>query len=147
MVKRVYGTWTQNGVEIDEIDFDGDAHAFEMSVNGRIVVTIYADSPEDTYVIRDGLDAGEDVRDWEDGNGNSVGMLIRQRTTDLRDTLRGLEDAGLHYNGELRNNDKYGTYWVDKSTGTLYEYEMDDDALNVDDLTDEDLENIRIGGL
>ena len=146
MAKRVYGTWTQNGIEIDEVELDGDRHAFEMSVNGRTVVTIYADSPEDTYDIREALDANEDVRDWEDWDGNNVGMLITQRTTGLRDTLRGIEDEGRCYNGELCNG-KFGTYWIDKSTGTLYEYETDDLDLFVDDLTEEDLENIKIEGL
>ncbi len=140
-------TWKQrNGIEIDEVDFYDDIHAFEMSVNGRTVVTICADSPEDTYNIREALDANKDVRDWEDGNGNNVGMLIRQRTTGLREALREIEDAGRCYSGELRNG-QLGTYWIDKSTGTLYEYETDNEALNVDDLTDDDLLEVRIGGL
>ena len=117
-----------------------------MSVNGRTVVTIYADSPKDTYNIREALDANEDVRDWEDyWDGNNVGMLIRQRTTGLRDTLRELEDEGCCYNGELCNG-KFGTYWVDKSTGTVYEYVTDDLGLLVGDLTDEDLKKVIIGG-
>ena len=92
--KRVYRTWAQPGMEIDEVEFDGDRHAFEICVNGNHVVTVYADSPEQTEDMRAALDAGEDVRDWEDGLGNNVGLLIRQRTTDLRDTLRELEDEG-----------------------------------------------------
>ena len=144
--KRVYRTWAQPGMEIDEVELDGARHAFEMSVNGRHIVTIYTGSPGNTYAIREALDAGEDVRDWEDGDGNNVGMLIRQRTTGLRDTLRELEDEGCCYNGELCNG-KFGTYWVDRSTGALYEYETDDLGLLVDDLTDEDLKNVIIGGL
>ena len=146
MVKRVYGTWTQNGIEIDEVELDGDRHAFEMSVNGRTVVTIYADSPENTYVIREALDANEDVRDWEDEDGNNVGMLITQRTTGLRETLRGIEDEGGCYNGELIHG-AYGTYWIDKVNAICYEYVTDDLGLLVDDLTDEDLLRVRIGGL
>ena len=62
-------TWQQeDGIEIDEVEFDGDAHAFSLSVNGKRLATIYTDSPEQSEAIRAALDAGEDVRDWEDGN-------------------------------------------------------------------------------
>ena len=140
-------TWRQKlGIEIDEVELDGDRHAFEVCVDSKHLVTVYAGSPEDTYVIREALDAGEDVRDWEDGDGNNVGMLIRQRTTDLRETLRGIEDEGGCYNGELSGN-RDGTYWIDKVNDVYYEYETDDLGLLVDDLTDEDLLEVRIGGL
>lgn len=141
-------TWQQkNGIEIDEVEFDGDAHAFEMSVNGKHVVTIYTYTRESTEDRRVRLDAGEDVRDWWDCNGNSVWTLIKQRTGDgLRETLKRLEDAGTCYNGRL-DNGKHGTIWVDKVIGAYYEYETDDLDLGVDDLTDEDLENVIIGGL
>jgi hypothetical protein len=139
--------WKQrDGIEIDEVELDGDRHAFEMSVNGRTVVTIYADSAENTYAIREALDDSVDVRDWEDGDDNSVGLLIEQRTTGLRETLRRIEDAGCCYNGELIHG-AYGTYWIDKHTDTVFEYVTDDLGLLVDDLTDEDLENVMIGGL
>lgn len=59
-------TWNQNGMTIYEVDFDGDRHAFEIYVDGMRVVTIYADSPEQTEDVRAILDAGGDVRDWED---------------------------------------------------------------------------------
>ena len=72
-------TWKQeNGIEIDESYYDVDAHAFAISADGRHVVTIYADSPEQTDNIRASLNANEDVRDWEDGNGHCVGTLITQ---------------------------------------------------------------------
>ncbi len=143
--KRVYRTWTQNGIEIDEVEFDGDIHAFEICVNGKHVVTVYADSPEDTKYMRLCLDLGGSVRDWDDRNGNCVGTLIRQRTTGLRETLRRIEDAGYCYNGELIHG-AYGMYWIDKHTDTVFEYVTDDLDLGVDDLTDEDLENVMIGG-
>lgn len=39
-------TWKQeNGIEIDEVELDGDRHAFEIAYDGRHVVTVYADSP------------------------------------------------------------------------------------------------------
>ena len=137
----------KNGIEIDEVELDGVRHAFEVCVDGKHVVTIYADSPENTYDLREALDANEDVRDWEDGDGNNVGMLIRQRTGDgLRETLRGIEDEGGCYNGELTHG-AYGTYWIDKVNAICYEYVTDDLGLLVDDLTDEDLENVIIGGL
>jgi len=140
-------TWKQkNGIEIDEVEFDYDAYAFEIYVDGRHVVTIYADSPEQTDKIRASLNANEDVRDWEDGNGHCVGTLITQRTTGLRDTLREIEGAGACYNGEI-SDDGLGTYWVDEVNGITYEYETEDPDLLVDDLTDDDLLEVRIGGL
>ena len=140
-------TWQQtSGIEIDEVELDGDRHAFEVCVDGKHVVTIYADSPENTYDLREALDANEDVRDWEDGDDNNVGMLINQRTTGLRETLRGIEDEGGCYNGELING-AYGTYWIDKVNAICYEYVTDNLDLGVDDLTDEELKNVIIGGL
>jgi len=140
-------TWKQrNGIEIDEAEYDGDVHAYEIAYDGRHVVTIFSATPEDTEDLRARLDAGEDVRDWEDGNGNCVGTLIRQRTTGLRETLRELEGAGACYNGELFDDGR-GTYWVDRVHGIIYEYETEDPDLLVDDLTDEDLLRVRIGGL
>ena len=145
--KKILNVWVQSsGIEIWEIEHDNDTCAYGIAYDGRHVVTIYPDSPEQSEEMRAALDAGEDVRDWEDELGNSVGTLIRQRTTGLRDTLRELEDEGCCYNGELCNG-KFGTYWVDKSTGTVYEYVTDDLALLVGDLTDDDLLEVRIGGL
>jgi len=139
--------WKQrDGIEIDEVEFDGDRHAFKIYVDGKHVVTICADSSEQTEDMRSSLDAGEDVRDWEDGNGHCVATVIRQRTTGLRETLRRIEDTGTCYNGDLCNG-KFGTYWVDNSFGTLYEYETEVMDLGVDDLTDDDLLEVRIGGL
>ena len=75
-IKEIFGFWTQpSGVRITEIEYDYDAHAFELSYKGLHIVTIYAQSPEDTLAIRTSLDAGDDVREWEDGNGNCVGTL------------------------------------------------------------------------
>jgi len=141
-------TWRQtSGIEIDEVEFDGDRHAFEVCVDGRHVVTVYADSPEDTEVMRLALDLGGDVRDWVDGNGNYVGTLIRQRTDDgLRETLRRIEDAGTCYNSRLCKG-LYGTLWIDKVNDIYYKYETDDMDLLVDDLTDDDLLEVRIGGI
>ena len=141
-------TWKQeNGIEIDEVEFDGDWVAFEIAYDGRHVVTIYVDSPEQTEDIRASLDAGEDVRDWEDGNGNCVGELIAKRTGDgLRETLRRIEYAGTCYNAKL-DSGADGTLWVDKVYDIYYEYVTDDLGLLVDDLTDEDLKDVIIGGL
>ena len=77
--EKIYGIWTQaNGIVVDEVEFDGDAHAFAIYVDGRCVITIYADSPEQTEEMRARLDAGEDVRDWEDGDGDCVWTLIAE---------------------------------------------------------------------
>lgn len=75
MNKR-YNTWTQNGIEIDEVGCDHDAHAFEIYVDGKNVITIHAATPIESKDMRADLDAGDDVRDWEDGNGVSVETYI-----------------------------------------------------------------------
>jgi len=141
-------TWQQpSGIEIDEVELDGDRHAFEVCVDGKHVVTVYADSLEDTEDIRDRLDGGHNVRCWEDGNGISIESLIRQRTGDgLRETLKRIEDAGTCYNDVLFLGVD-GTIWDDKVNDIYYEYETDDMDNSVDNLTDEDLENVIIGGL
>lgn len=138
-------TWQQkNGIEIDEVEFDGDAHAFEVCVDSRHVVTIYADSPEQTDNIRASLNANEDVRGWEDGSGHNIGTLIAERTGHgLRETLKRLQSDGVCYNGRL-DDGADGTIWVDCATGVYYEYETDDIDLLVDDMTDDDLLEVRI---
>ncbi len=141
-------TWKQrDGIEIDEVEFDGDRHAFEVCVDGKHVVTDYADSPEDTEGMRTSLDDGDNVRCWENGNGVCIGTLIAERTGDgLRETLKRLQSDGVCYNGRLGNGAD-GTIWVDKANGVWYEYETDNVDLGVDDLTDEDLKDIIMGGL
>ncbi len=74
---RRIGTWEQkSGIEIDEIVFDGKRDAFVIYNSNKHITTIYADSPEQTEEMRGSLNAGEDVRDWEDGAGHCVGTLI-----------------------------------------------------------------------
>ena len=141
-------TWRQkNGIEIDEVEYDGDTHAFEVCVDGKHVVTVYADSLEDTEGMRASLDDGYNVGCWENGNGVCIGTLIRQRTGDgLRETLKKLEDSGHCYNERLHPG-KDGIIWVDRIYDIYYEYETDNVDLRVGDLTDEDLKDVAIRGL
>lgn len=141
-------TWQQkNGIEIDEVEFDGDTHAYEICVDGRHVVTIYTGTPEDTEVIRARLNANEDVRDWEYGSGHNIGTLIAERTGDgLRETLKRLQSDGECYCNNRLGDGVDGTLWVDKANGVWYEYETDD-MVGVDDMTDDELLEVRIGGL
>ena len=70
-------TWKQsNGIQIDEVEHDGDAHAFAVSANGKHLITIYADTPGQSSDMRACLDDGDDVREWEDGYGVSIEMLM-----------------------------------------------------------------------
>lgn len=145
--EKILGLWMlPSGIEIFEVEYNSDMYAFKVSVDGRHVVTIFPVTPEDTEAVKAGLDADEDVRDWEDRNGNRLGTLIRQRTTGLRETLRELEGAGACYNGEIFDDGR-GTCWVDRVHSIIYEYETEDPDLLVDDLTDEDLKDIIIRGL
>ena len=144
---QIIGAWIQpSNIWIVESEYTSDAHDFVITIDDKYISTIYADTLEEIEGIRVRLNAEEDVRGWADSNGDNVGMLINQRTAGLRETIRVIENAGRCYSGELRNG-KLGTYWVDNDTGTLYEYETDNEALNVDDLTEEDLDNIMIEGL
>jgi hypothetical protein len=146
--EKILGIWMQpSGVEIIEAEYDHDAHAYEMAYDGRHVVTIYTDTLKDTEVIRACLNAGEDVRDWEDGNGRCIGTLITERTGDgLRETLKRLERDGECYCNNRLGDGADGTLWVDQANGVWYEYETDD-MVGVDDLTDDELLEVRIGGL
>ena len=144
--KKLCRIWKQiNGIEIDEVILLGDAHAYEVYVDGNHVVTIYAETPEEIDDIATHLNEGHDVRDLDDGYGNNVGTLIAQRTGNgLRETLKRLEEAGTYYNEHL-GLCKDGTLWVDKANDVYYEYVTDDLDLSVDDLTDEDLKNVVVG--
>ena len=147
--EKVLGLWMQpSGVEVIEVEYDSDMYAYKVSVDGKHVITIYADTPEQTEDMRVGLDAGEDVRDWEDGNGRSIKTLIAERTGDgLRETLKRIEGAGTCYNDVRPFLGVDGIYWDDRVNGVYYEYETDDIDLLVDDMTDEDLKDVIIGGL
>ena len=146
--EKILGMWMMpSGVEIIEVEYDSDMYAFKLCVDGKHVVSIYADSPEQTEGIRAGLNACEDVRDWSDGSGRSIGTLIAERTGDgLRETLKRLQRDSVYYNSRLGNGAD-GTIWVDEANGIYYEYETDNVDLRVDDLTDDDLKDIVIGGL
>ena len=70
-------TWKQsNRIEINEVEFDGGANAFEVTFRGKPVVTMHADTPGQSKDMRASLDDGEDVRDWVDADGISVGTLL-----------------------------------------------------------------------
>lgn len=80
-MKHTVNTWKlRNGVEIKETRFCGDL-AFEVGVDDVFVTSIPSGSTEQSDEMRDALDRGEDVRDWEDGHGNSVGTLIEKTRT------------------------------------------------------------------
>ena len=74
--------WKQsNRIEVDEVEFDGARHAFEISFRGKHLITIYSDTPGQSMDMRASLDDGEDVREWEDGDGVSVGTLLFYATS------------------------------------------------------------------
>jgi hypothetical protein len=99
-----------------------------VCVDGCYITTIYADSPEQSEEMR-------------------VALIAERIGGGLREALRRLEDAGTCYNSRLFMGGVYGTLWVDKVNNIYYEYETDDMDLGVDDMTDEDLKDVIIGGL
>lgn len=69
--------WTfKNEITVEEIAYDGDLHAFEVSHNGKRLGSIYPDTIEDMKSCITELDAGHDPisAGWEDGLGNSCTM-------------------------------------------------------------------------
>jgi uncharacterized protein YkuJ len=65
-------TWEREGYIVQEVEFDGDLHEFEIVKNDEVIATITpADIGDMERIIAD-LDAGEDVNGWEDGMGNTI---------------------------------------------------------------------------
>lgn len=60
-----------------------------------------------------------------------------------RQILEKLEDDGRRYFGALTTG-KIGTVWVDLSRKWFYELESDNEDLLSDDLSDEEIDNIRV---
>jgi hypothetical protein len=59
-----------------------------------------------------------------------------------RNMLKLLEMRTNFHNGALRSGGE-GIYWIDYLTGVLYEFACDNVNLSVDDLTDEELGQIK----
>jgi hypothetical protein len=66
------GRWEIDGVEIVEVEFDYDLHAFEIYRGDELIHTITPASIEDMNHIKKELDNGESPDGWEDGMGNTI---------------------------------------------------------------------------
>lgn len=64
--------WKNNNIEIEEIPYNADLHAFEVYKDAQKLGVIYPDSVEAMEEIAERLDAGEDPVSGgrEDGLGN-----------------------------------------------------------------------------
>ena len=62
---------------------------------------------------------------------------------ELRKKLQECENKGSVYNGKL-NDDTLGTYWVGSDKEVIYEYTTDNIDLTECDITDEQLEEVKI---
>ena len=67
-------TWERNTYIVEEKEFDGDLHEFDVIKNGEVIATINPETIEDMQAIIEDLDNGEDVDGWEDGNGNTINL-------------------------------------------------------------------------
>lgn len=67
-------TWTREGYEVVEIDFDHDLHQFQVIKGDEVVATITPNDLDTQAQIIADLDAGEDVNGWEDGEGNTISV-------------------------------------------------------------------------
>lgn len=66
-------TWHTDLVDVYEVPFDYDLHAFNVTTaDGILIGTVYPDTIEDMQNLIDELDAGGcPIADrWEDGRGN-----------------------------------------------------------------------------
>ena len=66
--------WEREGYIVQEVEFDGDLHEFEIVKDDEVIATITPADIEDMERIIDDLDAGEDVDGWEDGMGNVISI-------------------------------------------------------------------------
>ena len=64
--------WEREGYIVQEVEFDGDLHEFEVVKDGEVIATITPADIDDMNQIIADLDAGEDVNGWEDGMGNTI---------------------------------------------------------------------------
>ena len=67
-------TWERNTYTVEEREFDGDLHEFDVVKDGEVIATINPETIEDMNQIIEDLNAGEDVDGWEDGNGNTINL-------------------------------------------------------------------------
>ena len=67
-------TWERNTYTVEEREFDGDIHEFDVVKDGEVIATINPETIEDMQAIIEDLDNGEDVDGWEDGNGNTINL-------------------------------------------------------------------------
>ena len=67
-------TWERNTYIVEEKEFDGDLHEFDVIKNGEVIATINPATIEDMNQIIEDLNNGEDVDGWEDGNGNTINL-------------------------------------------------------------------------
>ena len=67
-------TWERNTYTVEEREFDGDLHEFDVIKNGEVIATITPETIEDMQAIIEDLDNGEDVDGWEDGKGNTINI-------------------------------------------------------------------------
>lgn len=65
-------TWERKGYKIEERDFDYSLHVFAVIQDGQEEQIIYPATIEDMQEIIADLDAGAEVKGWEDGNGNDI---------------------------------------------------------------------------
>lgn len=120
--------WERKGYTVQEVEFDGDLHHFEViqSVNGGAVhiATIEPETIDDMKEIIADLDAGEDVNGWEDGNGNTISIEVEEEMDAIETVYAELEKDGLQMAA--------GTHLEYQDGGTLI-YVCNDDAESSDD--------------
>lgn len=72
--ERKMKTWEREGYIVEEVEFDGDLHEFNVIKNGEVIATITPADIDDMKQIIEDLDNGEDVNGWEDGMGNTIAI-------------------------------------------------------------------------
>lgn len=66
--------WVRNTYTVEEVEFDGDLHEFEIKRGDEVLAVITPATIEEMEQIIEDLDNGEDVNGWEDGMGNTINI-------------------------------------------------------------------------
>lgn len=85
-------TWERDTYTVNEVEFDGDLHEFDVNKNGEVIATITPDSVDAMYEIILDLDNGVDVDGWEDGKGNVINtnIIVEVTTEHVKNELEEL---------------------------------------------------------
>lgn len=120
-----------NGVEVVEVEYESDLHAFEVWQDVYYAGTIYPADIAEMYRIKNCLETEDPITGhWEDGLGNSFHPLTYgiQRTWEYSNGIKVeevIEDwrvLKIYLNGEYMGSRYIDEYEVEEMRCFLYDY-------------------------